>query len=449
MSDKYHFECVDCTAEYPGDKVLYLCPACEKSNQPDRPPRGILKTIYPYQQIRKLSSVDTLFEHLNRNHFLPLMPLRDMNSWPSLKIGDTPLYQIGRRTSGPVDRRTSGQADKRTSGPGNRRASGQAGRFMESLNFELFLKDDSQNPTFSFKDRASALVSAWAKENGINTLVAASTGNAGSSLAGICASQGQTAMIIVPAAAPLAKLTQILMYGATLVPVKGNYDEAFDLSVQISEKYGFYNRNTAYNPLTIEGKKTVSFELFSQLGYHVPDRIFIPVGDGVIYAGVCKGFEDLLKLGIIDRMPILVAVQAEGSSNLINNLDKKTFVATSSMTIADSISVDVPKCFNMAVGYMEEYHGESVSVSDQEILQASLHLSRSTGIFSEPAAVAAYAGMLKYCEQGLIPAQSKNVVLLTGSGLKDLASVQPAIHIPGAVAPDIKSVEAIIRKNFS
>jgi threonine synthase len=449
MPDKFHFECVDCKTEYPGDKVLYLCPACEKLNQPDRPPRGVLKTIFPYQQIRKLSPDERLFGHLERDHFLPLMPLRDMKSWPLLKIGDTPLYQIGRRTRGPVDRRASGQADKRTSGPVDKQASGQAGRFMESLNFELYLKDDSRNPTFSFKDRASALVSAWAKENGIETLVAASTGNAGSSLAGVCASQRQRAMIVVPAAAPLAKLTQILMYGATLVAVKGTYDDAFDLSVKISEKYGYYNRNTAYNPLTIEGKKTVSFELFRQLGYHVPDRIFIPVGDGVIYAGVCKGFEDLLKLGIIERMPVLVAVQAEGSSNLVNNLKSSSFIAKSSKTIADSISVDVPKCFHMAVGYMDEYQGEAVSVSDKEILQASLLLSRSTGIFSEPAAVAAFAGMLKYHDKGMIQAQSTNVVLLTGSGLKDLSAVQSSIRIPDPVGPDIDSVEELIQKNFS
>ena len=439
MPDKFHFECVDCKAEYTGDKVIYLCPACDKENKAGLPPRGVLKTIYDYSAIRGLTSTEKLFLSLEEVHFMPLLPLSSYSHWPFLKIGDTPLFQVGRWTSGPVDEWTSGQ-DNRTGR--------QAGRFMESLNFELFLKDDSQNPTFSFKDRASALVSAWAKENGIGTLVAASTGNAGSSLAGICASQGQKAMIVVPAAAPLAKLTQILMYGATLVPVRGTYDDAFDLSVRISEKYGFYNRNTAYNPLTIEGKKTVSFELFRQLGYHVPDRIFIPVGDGVIYAGVCKGFEELLKLGIIDRMPVLVAVQAEGSSNLINNLKSSSFVARSSNTIADSISVDVPKCFNMVVGYMEEYRGESVSVSDQEILQASLLLSRSTGIFSEPAAVAAFAGMMKYHGQGLIPAQSRNVVLLTGSGLKDLSAVQSSIRIPDPVGPDIESVETIIHKNF-
>ena len=169
----------------------------------------------------------------------------------------------------------------------------------------LYLKDDAQNPTFSFKDRASALVSAWAKEQGITRLVAASTGNAGSSLAGICASQQQQAVIIVPATAPAAKLTQVLMYGATLIPVTGSYDDAFDLSLQLTEKFGWYNRNTAYNPFSTEGKKTVAFELFKELGYRVPDRIFIPTGDGVIISGVYKGFEDLMKIGITEKMPVI------------------------------------------------------------------------------------------------------------------------------------------------
>jgi threonine synthase len=433
MSEKYYFECVDCNATYPGDEIIYLCPSCEVKNIPGQPPRGVLKTRYPYESIRSKFNHPSLFQDLSDQRFLPLLPIRSMNSWPSLRVGDTPLYRFNR--FGDIDRLD--HSANELSGVGD---------YPE---FECYLKDDSQNPTFSFKDRASALVSAWARENGILTLVAASTGNAGSSLAGICASQGQKAMIVVPAAAPLAKLTQILMYGATLVPVRGTYDDAFDLSVQISHKYGFYNRNTAYNPLTIEGKKTVSFELFRQLRHHLPDRIFIPVGDGVIYAGVYRGFEDLLNLGIIDHMPVMVAVQSEGSSNFIRNIRSHSFVVKPSKTIADSISVDVPKCFNMALGFMDKYQGEYVLVSDQEILDASLHLSRSTGIFSEPAAVAAYAGMLKYRKQGIIDAGSKNVVLLTGSGLKDLSSVQSSIHIPDPVEPDIQSVETIIQKHLS
>ncbi len=416
MVEKFHFECIDCKAEYPGDKIIYLCPACDRNNQPGVPPRGVLKTIYKYAWIRSLQSAEKLFQSLKEDHFLPLLPISDTRYWPNLRIGNTPLYRIDHRL------------------------------WLEKndLDFGLYLKDDSQNPTFSLKDRASALVSAWAGENTIGTLITASTGNAGSSLAGICAARGQRAIIVVPAAAPLAKLTQILMYGAILIPVKGTYDDAFDLSVKLTQKYSWYNRNTAYNPLTIEGKKTVSFELFMQLGHKVPDRIFIPVGDGVIFSGVCKGFEDLLKLGIIDRMPVVVAVQAQGSKNLINNLDRESFISSASRTIADSISVDVPRCYHMTANYIKEYDGEYISVSDQEILQASQQLARSTGIFCEPAAAAAFAGMLKYRRGGLILPGSINVVLLTGSGLKDLSAVQTTIKIPEPVGADILSVERLM-----
>ena len=418
MTDKFIYECVDCKAEYSAGKPIYFCPSCQAGNKLGLPPRGVLKTIYNYTGIRKQYPGNGLFQRLQQEQFLPLLPLRGMDCWPNLRIGGTPMYMVDKRKGGQV------------------------------ADFEVFLKDDSQNPTFSFKDRASALVSAWARENGIDTLIAASTGNAGSSLAGICASQGQRSLIVVPEAAPLAKLTQILMYGAILVPVRGTYDQAFDLSVKMTEKYGFYNRNTAYNPLTIEGKKTVSYEIFMQLNYQVPDRIFIPVGDGVIFCGVCKGFEDLLNLGIIDRMPILVAVQAQGSSNLIKNLGTDPFVTSPSKTIADSISVDVPRCFHMTAAYLKKYKGEVISVPDAAILQASVQLSKFSGIFTEPAAAAAYAGMLKYRDGGLIPVKSKNVVLLTGSGLKDLSAVQSSIRIPVPVEPDIASIEHIIHNYF-
>ncbi len=417
MAEKFHFECIDCQAEYPGDKIIYLCTACDRKNQPGLPPRGVLKTIYEYAGIRSRHAAEKLFQSLKEDHFIPLLPISSHRFWPNLRIGNTPLYRIDRRLWLEKD----------------------------DLDFGLYLKDDSQNATFSFKDRASALVSAWACENNIGTLITASTGNAGSSLAGICAAQGQRAIIVVPAAAPLAKLTQILMYGAILIPVKGTYDDAFDLSVKMTQKYGWYNRNTAYNPLTIEGKKTVSFELFMQLGHKVPDRIFIPVGDGVIFSGVCKGFEDLLKLGIIDRMPVVVAVQSHGSKNLINNLDRGSFISSASRTIADSISVDVPRCYHMTANYIKEYDGEYISVSDQEILQASQQLARSTGIFCEPAAAAAFAGMLKYRRGGLILPGSINVVLLTGSGLKDLSAVQTSIKIPEPVEPDILAVERMMK----
>lgn len=405
------YKCIDCGREYNTFGILYLCPWCSTGNSNTAPPKGVLRILYDYQKIRK--SI-TGFTDLKNNGFVSLLPIANVGSLPPLRVGNTPLYPV-------------------TELDGSR------------LPFSLRLKDDSQNPTFSFKDRASALVSAFAKEKKLGIIVAASTGNAGSSLAGICASQKQKAVIIVPEKAPLAKLTQIIMYGATLIPVKGTYDEAFELSVKATEEFGWYNRNTAFNPLTIEGKKTVSFELFEQMGSLVPDRIFISAGDGVIVSGVYKGFEDLLSLNIIDTMPVIVVVQSEKSDNLVRNIGKKDFTVIPSATIADSISVDIPRNFYMAQHFIQKYNGETLTVSDDEILKASKNLSGNTGLFAEPAAATAFAGLLSYMKQGLIPSGSSNVVLLTGSGLKDLKAVSPLVDMPASIDPSIDNLKKLLQ----
>jgi len=406
-TDKFLYKCTDCGRKYSAEGVKYLCPICAETNTADKPPKGILKVLYNYGKI------SSNFDTIKNNKFSDLLPLKNLDNLPVLKVGNTPLYKYD--------------------------------KFDEKdLNFNVFLKDDSQNPTFSFKDRASCIVSAYAKENGIDTIIAASTGNAGSSLAGICASQNQKAVIIVPETAPLAKLTQIVMYGAKIIPVKGTYDDAFDLSIKATEKFGWYNRNTAFNPLTIEGKKTVSFELYEQLNQTLPEKIFVPVGDGVIISGVYKGFEDLLMLGIIERMPVIVAVQSEGSKNLIHNLNSEDFEVFSSNTIADSVSVDIPRNFYMVKEFIKKYKGEYLTVSDKEIIEASIKLSRNTGLFAEPAATTAFAGMLAQQKNGTIPDKSNVVVLLTGSGLKDLKSVQSVISIPEAIEPVVESLENFI-----
>jgi threonine synthase len=407
---KFIYRCNDCGREYSSESTVYLCPACNADNNVGSPQKGVLKTIFDY---KKISAALPGFNDLKKRGFIDLLPIETLKSFPPLRIGNTPLYQI-------------------TEFNGN------------ALSFRLFLKDDSQNPTWSFKDRASALVSAYARDHNLKTIIAASTGNAGSSLAGICASQRQKAVIIVPEAASLAKLTQIVMYGARLVPVKGTYDEAFDLSVKATEAFGWYNRNTAFNPLTIEGKKTVAFELYEQLAYRVPDRIFVPAGDGVILSGVYKGFEELLMLNITDRMPVIVAVQSEKSDNLVRNINSDEFSIVPSSTIADSISVDIPKNFYMTQRYIKEYKGETLTVSDEEILRASRMLSSDTGLFAEPAAAAAYAGFLSWFNRRLLPPGSDNVVMLTGSGLKDLRSVSGQIKMPGSIYPSIDNLQRLV-----
>ncbi len=407
---KFYYCCTNCGNTYEADGINYLCTVCSDQSSAAKPPKGVLKIVYDYGNLRKRF---TGFSTLRKNQFLDLLPIRSNESLPRLRIGETPLYRINHLND-------------------------------EHLPFSILIKDDSQNPTFSFKDRSSALVSAFAKENGIHTLVAASTGNAGSSLAGICASQQQKAVILVPASAPIAKLTQIMMCGAKLIPVNGTYDDAFELSLKATETFGWYNRNTAFNPLTIEGKKTVSFELFEQLHFKLPDRIFVPVGDGVILSGIYKGFEDLLELHLIDHMPVVVAVQSAGSDNLIRNLHSNKFSVKASNTLADSISVDVPRNFYMAQHYLSYYQGESIVVSDDEILEASLRLSTNTGIFSEPAAAAAFAGLLAYQQKHLLKEGSQNVVLLTGCGLKDLKAVGKKLSLPSMIDPTIDELKKMM-----
>lgn len=398
------YQCTNCGKQYQASPSLYLCPECSKLNKPNQPAKGVFRVIYDYTQIAK----HTTAQKLKNTGYIDILPIKSTSSLPKLRVGNTPLYNFDA-----ID--------------------------GAKLPFNLLLKDDSQNPTYSFKDRASAVVSAYAKENGIGTIVAASTGNAGSSLAGICASQRQKAIIFVPKAAPLAKLTQIVMYGAKIIPVDGTYDNAFDLSVEATARFGWYNRNTAYNPLTVEGKKTVAFELYDQMNGQLPDKIFVPVGDGVIISGVYKGFEDLFLLGLIDHLPTIVAVQSAGSNNLIANINTNEFVMKPSTTIADSISVDIPRNFFMAKQFIKQYNGETCEVSDDEITQASAILSRNTGIFAEPAATTAYAGMLAQKNTGKIKPNSKCVVLLTGSGLKDLKSVASLISMP----KPIKNIDEI------
>lgn len=408
--EKFVYECIDCGKQYSSSETMYLCPSCSKENNELSPPKGVLRIVYNFSI---LIQNNFLFRTIKKNKFLDLLPIHNTKSLPNLRVGNTPLYHFDS-----IDH--------------------------QKLPFQLYLKDDSQNPTFSFKDRASAVVSAYAKENGFKTIVTASTGNAGSSLAGICASQKQKAIIMVPEKAPIAKLTQILMYGATIVPVKGTYDNAFDLSIEATKEFGWYNRNTAFNPLTIEGKKTVSFELFDQLGETIPDRIFVPVGDGVIISGVYKGFEDLFNLKIINKIPTIIAVQSNGSDNISRNINNNTFEIKESNTIADSISVDIPRNFYMVKHFIKKYDGEVLTVSDQEILEASAILSRNTGIFAEPAAATAYAGMLRYYKDNKLDNDSKNVVLLTGSGLKDLKSVQSILKMPESISPNIENLKNLI-----
>ncbi len=427
---KYKLICTDCGSEYLKDEVEYVCPDCAVGQRPKHPTLGILKVEYDYKGLKKKFTPAALKRNKikSQERYIDLLPLDDARLLPPLAIGPTPLEKVERLRS-------------------RLRLNG------------LFIKNDTCLPTGSFKDRASSVVVAKARELKKDIITTASTGNAATALAGMSASVGMKNVIFVPEAAPKAKLTQIAMFGARLVPVKGTYDDAFALSIEATKKFGWYNRSTGFNPYTIEGKKTAAFEIFEQLDFKAPDKVFIPTGDGVILAGTYKGFYDLLQLGLIEKLPQIVCVQAAGSCAIVDaiadNIVAQDFSPANigrpkglryewngrlkpSATIADSISVSAPACGNWALKIVRETGGFGVKVTDDEIMAASKELSVYSGIFAEPAAAAAFAGLIKAAKDGRVRQDDTVVVLITGTGLKDIPAAMKVINIPEAIEPDIK-----------
>jgi len=314
----------------------------------------------------------------------------------------------------------------------------------------LLLKDDTRLPSASFKDRASSVLLAMAVEAGVRTVCTASTGNAGCSMACLCADAGMEAVVFVPQTAPKAKIAQLIFYGAKVLQVQGTYDDAFDLCWAVSQETGWLNRSTGWNPFTREGKKTVSFEVAHQMAWSVPDVVFVPVGDGNIISGVWKGFVELHGAGLIARMPRIVAVQSTHSNAVALAVARlrvhasgvpsgttiaKALLPVSATTRADSISVDLPRDGVAAVRAVLESGGDVVEVTDEEILAAIPFLARRTGIFSEPAGAAAFAGLRKYF--GANPGTGITAcALVTGNGLKDPQAASHLLPAPLVVPPD-------------
>jgi threonine synthase len=386
---------------------------------------GIVDVIYDYDLIGRHISRESLHESRDWSiwRYKPLLPVRPDAAVPPLTVGWTPLYA--------------------------------APRLAADLGLRhLWVKDDGRNPTASFKDRASAIAVVKAQEKGAKIITTASTGNAAAALSGICASVGQANVIFVPASAPPAKIAQLLAFGATVLLVNGTYDDAFELCLQAAAHYGWYNRNTGYNPYMSEGKKTASYEIYEQLRWQAPDAIFVSVGDGCIIGGLHKGLKDLLALGWIDHMPQLYGVQAAGSNYLAqawrNDEDVLTKPAINAQTAADSISAGLPRDRLKAMAAVRETNGAFIEVSDKEILAAIPALARGCGVFAEPAGAAAYAGLLKAVEQGTVTAVERIVVLNTGSGLKDVAGVMRGVELaqtqPYHVQPELDDVKRVMRQ---
>ena len=422
MKNFVGYKCSLCGTEYLQGQVTYTC----------LKDGGNLDIVLDVDSIKKKFQPEDITSRTDFSlwRYLPLLPVDEPagDSTPLHAAGWTPVFALP--------------------------------RLAEKLNLKhLWLKDESRNPTASFKDRASAVVVTRAHELKSEIIVTASTGNAGAALAGMSAAVGQKAIIFAPKSAPQAKVAQLLVFGAKVILVDGSYDDAFDLSIKASEEFGWYCRNTGYNPFTLEGKKTAAFEIWewwieahrdwhkkdSPLDDHSPLTIFVSVGDGNIISGIHKGFKDLFALGWIPNMPRIIGVQAEGSSAIANAFYADTEIITpiSANTIADSISVDLPRDGVRAIRATKETGGTYITVTDDEILQAIAELGK-IGVFAEPAGAAAYAGMVKATSQNVVRSDDPILVLNTGSGLKDVRAAMQAVQSAPIIQPTLEAVKKIL-----
>ncbi len=409
--------CVICDKTYPADYAGYVCT--------DHGNEGILDVRYDYFTIAGEWTKADLAANPDRTmwRYKPVMPVAPDAEVPPLTVGGTPMYD--------------------------------AAPLAADLGLaKVWVKDEGRQPTASLKDRASAMAVVKAREVGAEVVTTASTGNAAAALSGISASVGQKNVIFVPKSAPEAKIAQLLAYGSTVALVNGNYGDAFELCMLAAAEYGWYNRNTGYNPFMTEGKKTAGWEILEDLEWKSPDAIFVSVGDGSIIGGVHKAIKDAMALNWIDKVPRIFGIQAAGSDYMVQAFESGEDVLTkapiSADTVADSISADLPRDRIKAMRAVTETDGAYIRVSDDEILAALPLLARGSGVFAEPAGATAYAGLIKAVDTGLVSATDEIVVLSTGSGLKDVASAMKAVSAAGTtpmvVDPTLDALKNALNK---
>ncbi|MDH3351697.1 MAG: pyridoxal-phosphate dependent enzyme [Gammaproteobacteria bacterium] len=412
------YRCIACAREQAADFDGFSCPSCG----------GNLDILYDYAAIAEDLARGFTRDSNDIFRYAPLLPVRDIGDRYPLRIGATPLYA--------------------------------APRLGESIGLpNLFIKDDSVNPSASTKDRASAVALQRAGDVGAHVVTVASTGNAGSSTACVAAALGLRAIVFVPESAPVAKLSQSLAFGATVLAVRGSYDDAFDLCLEASAEFGWFNRSTGLNPFTREGKKTCAYEIWEGLGNRVPDRIVVPTGDGNLLSGMYKGWSDLLAVGLSDTMPRIDCVQSETSAAISNTVRRIREAgeaepdwssievdAVAASTVADSIAVDRPRDGLAAVKAIVHSRGAVVTVADDDILAAIGEMARLSGIFAEPAAAAPWAAVKQMQRQQALDATEVIVCLVSGSGLKDIASARACVGQPLAIDATIDAVRKTLAK---
>ena len=399
-----NYECTICHKIYPKEEEILTCKDCGEE--------GILEINLNYQLLKQNINKEYFLKNTDYSmwRYLPFMSVKDTDVTRTLHVGWTPLYE--------------------------------AYAIEKELGIKkLYIKDEGVNPTASLKDRASAVAVMKAIEQNKKIISCSSTGNAASSLAGNAAKMGLKTVIFVPKRAPIGKLTQLLVYGATVFSVNGDYKDAFQLSKKAINHYGWYNRNAAINPHLVEGKKTVALEIAEQLYFNITDWVSVSVGDGCTIGGVYKGFKDLYEIGMISKIPKLLGVQSEGCAPFYEAyIEDRPLRETAEDTIADSIAVGIPRNPIKALRAVKNSKGTWITVSDQEILDNIKYLGHKEGIFGEPAGVTGLAGIRKAVKEGIIKEFETVTVIMTGNGLKDTENGSKAVEKPIKLDPDLNEL---------
>ncbi|KPV63997.1 MAG: Threonine synthase [Candidatus Bathyarchaeota archaeon BA1] len=376
--------CDKCGGTYPLDEMVYRCVTC---NYP-------LEVRYDYDAIAtRISKKLIRRREWNIWRYKELLPVTDLFKATSIGEGGTSLQK--------------------------------SVRLAERIGIKnLYLKDETRNPTWSFKDRGSSVGVSKALEIGANAVGCVSTGNMAASLAAYAAKAGIKCVILMPSGTPLEKITQMLVCGANVISMERPYPEIYKAGLEISKKYGIYWVH-ADAPMRIEGQKTSSYEICEQLGWDVPDRMIIPTSSGGNISAHWKGWKELKQIGFVEKLPSMVAIQAEGCCPIVRAFQGgKEFIEPfkKARTIAHSILNPDPPSGQRVLKLLKESNGMAEAVSDKELLDAQKLLAETEGIFAEPAGAASVAGLKKLLEKRVINKDEKIVCVVTGAGLKDVKS---------------------------
>jgi len=381
MKIPFHLECIGCGSRYNPDQMIYTCKRCG----------DLLSVEYDLSEIPRDIEDTWRKRSLSVWRYRELLPINAFDLPVSLGEGGTSLNRCI--------------------------------RLSDKIGLKnLYVKNEGENPTGSFKDRGMTVGVTKALELGMIRVACASTGNTSASLAAYAARAGIECIVLIPSGKiAFGKLTQAIIHGAKVIQVKGNFDEALRIVRRICQTHRIYLLNSV-NPFRLEGQKTAAFEIRDQLCGKVPDKIVIPVGNAGNISAYWKGFMELHKIGLINDLPQMIGIQAEGAAPIVNSLKKgMDFIefVENPETVATAIRIGSPVNWKKAVRAIKESDGTVEKVSDREILEAQRLLAQLEGIFVEPASAASIAGLIRLVNEGLIDKDETVVCILTGHGLKD------------------------------